>query len=414
MAPDPPADALDDALALLGRGWSVVPVHTPRDGRCSCGRPDCPSPGKHPRLRWDAWQRRRPTADLVRRWWRRWPDANLGVVTGDVSGVIVVDVDPRSGGDGSLEGLEAGYGPLPATVEAQTGGGGRHLYLRCPGRPVVPRPVAPGLDLKGDGGLVVAPPSLHVSGAAYRWVPGRGPGDLEPAASPAWLLALGAGGPPSSASVRLSPSRTAAERAEFAELWAALGVDLEPGDRMYRCPLHDDHHPSLHVDADGCRWLCFGCHRGGGIGRLRHIVGGGERPLDAVARLPVTLAGGATVEVAGEAGYQDALLALTGGRRRYSGVSVDVVAHLVPEPGNPVDPGAIAVLIGGHKVGYLRWDDTHRLRRAVEDAVTRFGEATCVATIRGGWERPGDVGFFGVKLWLAAPATITRPGPPGA
>jgi len=413
VEPEPTSDVRDEALALRARGWSVVPLHTPLARGCSCGRPECPSPGKHPRLPWERWRQQRATVDDVRRWWRRWPRANVGVVTGAVSGVIVLDIDPRNGGDRSLEDLEAGYGSLPATVEADTGGGGRHLYFRHPGRAIVPRPIAPGLDLKGDGGLIVAPPSLHPSGATYRWAPGCRPDDVELATAPAWVLALGGDGGLADAPPRRAPSRTAAERAEFAQLWAALGVDVAPGDQMYRCPLHEDHHPSLHVDADGCRWLCFGCHRGGGVGRLRRIVGGSEPRGEPAPIVPVTLAGGATIEVVGEARHQEALLALTGGRRHYGGVSADVIAHLVPEPGNPVDPDAIAVLIGGHKVGYLRREDAHRFRRAVDEAVQRLGEATCVASIRGGWERPGDVGMFGVRLWLAIPARTSGPAPAG-
>ena len=412
MESEPRSDLRDEALALLGRGWSIVPLHTAVLRGCSCGRADCPSPGKHPRLPWESWQRQRPTIELVRRWWRRWPDANLGAVTGAVSGVIVLDVDPRNRGESSLEDLEDAYGPLPVTLEARTGGGGRHLYFGHPGRAVVSGPIAPGLDLKGDGGLIVLPPSLHPSGATYRWAPGRGPDDVEPATAPPWVLALGGDRRRVVEPARRPVPRTAAERAEFALLWAALGVNVAPGDQMYLCPLHEDHHPSLHIDADGCRWLCFGCHRGGGVGRLRRIVHGSEPAGEGAPRVPVTFAGGVTVEVAGEARYQDALLALTGGRRRYSGVSLDVIAHLVPEPGNPVDPGAIAVLIAGHKVGYLGRDDAHRFRQAVDDAIERFGEATCVATIRGGWGGPGDVGLFGVKLWLASPPTVSKPAPP--
>jgi DNA primase len=49
---------------------------------------------------------------------------------------------------------------------------------------------------------------------------------------------------------------------------------LEPGDQHYRCPFHPDQEPSLHIDAEGCRWFCFGCRRGGGLSRLRELVQG--------------------------------------------------------------------------------------------------------------------------------------------
>jgi len=326
------------------------------------------------------------------------------LVTGAVSGIIVLDVDPRNDGEQSLAALEAAHGPLPVTVESHTGGGGRHLFFCHPASPVPTGPLVAGLDLKGDGGLVVVPPSLHPSGARYRWAPGQGPDQRQPPAAPPWLLA---GADPAMIDpARPPPSRTASEQADFAALWGTLGVQLMPGDQMYRCPLHDDHHPSLHIDAEGCRWLCFGCRRGGGVGRLRRIVHGQDPHTDTVPIVPVTLAGGDTVDVVGEARHQDALLALTGGRRRYGGASLDTIAHLVPEPGNPTDPAAIAVFIGRHVVGHLRRCDAHRYRAVVDEAIRRFGAASCAATIRGGWEHRGDVGRFGVTLWLTDRPTI--------
>jgi len=97
--------------------------------------------------------------------------------TGGRSGLLVVDIDPSHGGLASLERLRAsGYG-LPATLSATTGGGGRHLYYRHPGGRPLPNATgelpgagpAPGIDVRGDGGYVVAPPSGHVSGGRYSW-----------------------------------------------------------------------------------------------------------------------------------------------------------------------------------------------------------------------------------------------------
>jgi hypothetical protein len=130
-------------------------------------------------------------AALIEAWWRSTPTANLGLVTGDRSGLDVLDVDPRHGGDEALASLEAEHGPLPPTLEAATGSGGRHLFflhhegLSCAqGRP------RKGLDVKADGGYVAAPPSIHPSGRRYRWLSGRGPGEAALAEWPAWLLAL--------------------------------------------------------------------------------------------------------------------------------------------------------------------------------------------------------------------------------
>jgi hypothetical protein len=143
---------------------------------------------------WLDYQQRLPTAREVARWFRRWPDANVAVVTGAVSGLVVLDVDVRHGGADSLAQLEARYGPLPRTVEAITGGGGRHLYFAHPGGVLHNKVgIRPGLDLRGDGGYVVAPPSLHPSGTRYQWKPGCSPADLSPAPMPGWLLREAAG-----------------------------------------------------------------------------------------------------------------------------------------------------------------------------------------------------------------------------
>ncbi|WP_333841205.1 bifunctional DNA primase/polymerase [Pelomicrobium sp.] len=164
------------ARGYLARGWSVVPVE-PR--------------GKRPVVPWAEFQRRLPTPEELEAWFHRCGDANLAIVTGAMSQVVVLDVDPRHGGEASLAALIAEHGALPVTVEAITGGGGRHYYFSHPGG-VVPNRVAiaSGLDLRGDGGMVVAPPSRHPSGRRYAWVPGRSPDEVPLAPVPPWLLRL--------------------------------------------------------------------------------------------------------------------------------------------------------------------------------------------------------------------------------
>jgi hypothetical protein len=167
------------ALAYLARGWSVVIVEPG---------------GKRPLVPWLELQHRCPAEGEVRAWLARHPDANLAIVTGAVSGLVVLDVDPRHGGTPSLARWEHDHGALPETVEAQTGGGGRHLYFAHPGGELRNRVgLAPGLDLRGDGGLVVAPPSVHPSGDRYRWLAGHAPEAVRPAPLPAWLLAIARG-----------------------------------------------------------------------------------------------------------------------------------------------------------------------------------------------------------------------------
>ena len=95
--------------------------------------------------------------------WKKWPNANIGVPTGKVTGFFALDVDPRNGGD-----VAAAIKRLPETVRAKTGGGGVHLLFKHPGFDAV-RSIGKGYDIKATGGYVVLPPSVHESGAAYEW-----------------------------------------------------------------------------------------------------------------------------------------------------------------------------------------------------------------------------------------------------
>jgi hypothetical protein len=173
------------ALIYARRGWAVLACHDPASaGGCTCGRPACASPAKHPRTRRGLHEATTDQAAIAA-WWRRWPNANVAVRTGAASRLVVVDIDPGHGGEESLAGLVAAHGPLPDTVAVHTGGGGRHLYFAHPGGTVrnSAGALGPGLDVRGDGGYVLAPPSRHVTGDTYRWVTtGRS------APLPAWLL----------------------------------------------------------------------------------------------------------------------------------------------------------------------------------------------------------------------------------
>jgi putative DNA primase/helicase len=174
------------ALAYAAQHWAVIPLFGVVDGRCACGEADCHSPAKHPQTSRGL---RDATCDkeLLTEWWQRWPGANVGIVTGSVSGLVVLDVDGDTGAQ-SLRKLEQAEGPLPQTLCATTGGGGRHLLFRHPGSkvPNSTGKLAPGLDVRGDGGYIVAPPSRHISGGAYQWLH---PADQTPLAElPAWLL----------------------------------------------------------------------------------------------------------------------------------------------------------------------------------------------------------------------------------
>ena len=129
----------------------------------------------------------------LRAWWERWPSANIGIATGAVSGVVVLDADPRHGSHQSLVGLMSKYGELPSTPTVLTGGGGVHFYFRAPDNTEIHNSVGllgAGLDIRGLGGYVIAPPSWHPSGEPYRWAPEACIGEIELAPLPAWLIAL--------------------------------------------------------------------------------------------------------------------------------------------------------------------------------------------------------------------------------
>jgi len=123
------------------------------------------------------------------RLWQENPDRNVGIRTGQ--GVFVLDVDGADG-EASLQALEVRCGPLPETVESTTGRG-RHLYFRHPAEVTVKNSAAqlgPGLDVRGDGGYIVAPPSFHPNGNRYGWRDGHRIDRRPIADAPPWLLDL--------------------------------------------------------------------------------------------------------------------------------------------------------------------------------------------------------------------------------
>ncbi|MGH9075151.1 MAG: bifunctional DNA primase/polymerase, partial [Acidimicrobiales bacterium] len=181
---------IDHAASYCQKGWVPIPtfeIVTRSAGLvCSCpAGPGCPSPGKHPRVAWRDLER--PDEAKVTTWWTRWPGAGIALLTGLTSGLVVVDVDPGHGGEASLAALVAEHGPLPDTLAVTSGGGGRHYYFGAPAQGLsndAGRALGPGLDVRADGGIVVAPPTRHVSGGRYEWA------EAAPLAPlPAWVAA---------------------------------------------------------------------------------------------------------------------------------------------------------------------------------------------------------------------------------
>ncbi len=177
---------LDHALSYARRGLAIFPCHAPtKTGRCSCGRDDCSSIGKHPRVPQGVKQAT-TEENKIRQWWEQWPSANIAVACGQPSNICALDIDGPTG-EQSLQSLVEEYGPLYETATVQTGRG-KHFYFRLPnGAPIKNSAglVAPGIYVRGDGGYTILPPSRHASGSAYKWA-----SNIEPVDSPEWLQHL--------------------------------------------------------------------------------------------------------------------------------------------------------------------------------------------------------------------------------
>lgn len=185
---------LQYVLTYAGRGWAVFPVHSVKtDGTCTCGKPDCASPGKHPATPNGV---KDATTDqtALRECWRLLPWANVGVATGTLSGFWALDLDEKQGvyGMGVLMRAEERNCHLPSTIQVETGSGGVHLYFSLPDHPVKNGTHVlgrgSGVDVRGDGGYVVAPPSMHANGRKYTFSEWSRPFDFPTLPQmPAWF-----------------------------------------------------------------------------------------------------------------------------------------------------------------------------------------------------------------------------------
>jgi hypothetical protein len=192
------------ALAFARHGHPVFPLWWPvqgQDGRacCACGNAECiKSAAKHPHGRIAPHGPQSATTDsgVIKHWFGYiLPDANLGVVTDQL---IVVDVDPRDGGDESLAALEREHLDFPLTWRSLTGGGGEHIIFARPdgveagcvtAKIEKNPPLGSGIDIRARGGYIVAPPSRHISGRVYAWSVNHHPKDVGPlAVAPDWLI----------------------------------------------------------------------------------------------------------------------------------------------------------------------------------------------------------------------------------
>lgn len=274
---------LDAALTYARYGWHVFPVYGVEDGHCACGQ-DCKSPAKHPLTKHGLQDATRDES-TIRKWWARWPNANVGINCG-ASSLAVVDVDTK----GDVPGMEnwrelvAEYGrDIEATCCVETPSGGLHFYFSVPDEVHVSSgnsKLAAGIDVKSQGGYVVAPPSVTPVGE-YLWALGCEPECLEPVQLPDALHTRLAkqerGSVPLSPDVRVRKpvsgeidrvrralKRLSQSRCDRYDEWLAVGMALrELGDDGL--DLWDEWSqgsPSYRPGVCAAKWATFGSYEG--------------------------------------------------------------------------------------------------------------------------------------------------------
>ena len=176
------APRLRVALLLAKAGAPVVPLHSVKNGRCTCGASNCDSPGRHPRAKHGT-RDATTKAATVRQLWQRWPKAKVGIVLGAKSKLMAVATYGRTGRQ-TLDVLSATRGMLPRTITI------RDLNLRFRlfrGTRLERGEIGTGVKVLGDGDLIVAPSRLDDPSARHRFGSGRAPGTVEIASAPQWL-----------------------------------------------------------------------------------------------------------------------------------------------------------------------------------------------------------------------------------
>jgi putative DNA primase/helicase len=187
------AACLAAALDYRRRGWPVLPLCPPDHmGVGKSHGKECEQPGKVPVVLWKEYQQAPPEEDDVRRWWQRNPTLNVGTALGPAAGLVRLDVD-GPGGEALL--AELSGGDLPPTLEFTSGreNAGRGLLYAIPTgvefQTTYERPKTDEeLRFQALGAQTVLPPSRHVSGSLYQWLPGHGPADIDPAPAPTWMV----------------------------------------------------------------------------------------------------------------------------------------------------------------------------------------------------------------------------------
>jgi Bifunctional DNA primase/polymerase, N-terminal len=262
---------LDLAIAYAARGWAVFTL-----------RPHSKAPATEHGFK-DASR----DESKLRDWWGNGSRCGIGIACGDPSGVFVLDVDPRNGGDETLGALERRFGALRPTPRVLTGrgDGGTHYYFRCPPGLMLRGSLGEGLDVKATGGYVVAPPSIHPdTGKPYEWDLGALLSETAIAYAPAWMLEVLTADPRTTPPLGAIPGTEAKDTVlgDAFERAGMLGPAMPNGMRMVRCPWLAEHTDGRGAgeDSSAClmppttprRWGAFCCLHSHCIGRTYHDV----------------------------------------------------------------------------------------------------------------------------------------------
>ncbi|MBH0176777.1 MAG: hypothetical protein HP491_02670 [Nitrospira sp.] len=242
---------LNAALKYAEDGWPIVPLHSTNGEACTCrDKTSCTSKGKHPRTP-NGIKDATTGAAQIRAHWKRWPNANIGLVTGRASGRVVLDEDVKKGkrGDLSLQELIHEYGPLPTTLKARTPSGGAHYVFRTERAIPSQLGVREGLDVLGENSYFVAAPSV-IKGKGYQWE-----GEVEAAPCPDWVAEL-----------KKQDGTREGNIAKIIKELLPLGKERK-GNWLVRCPfpLHEDKTPSFEVRLSDGVYRCWSCPQKGSI-----------------------------------------------------------------------------------------------------------------------------------------------------
>ena len=224
------------AEQYVALGLKVLPIWGIKqlNGRhvCACAKGEAcdQKPGKHP-LTWGPFKSgvHSATNDMqaLGQVIDAHPDMNLAIAVPD--GMIVIDVDPRNGGDYQLQDIETRHGKFPDTWDQITGGGGRHLCYQVPQGMKFANKLAPGIDIKQGGGYIMVEPSMHESGQEYGWEASSNPLDgISIEMAPPWLMQMSTR--PTITSVSKAMATYSVDEVTVADLRAAL-LHVDPDDR---------------------------------------------------------------------------------------------------------------------------------------------------------------------------------------